>query len=70
MAKSKLSEKITNTHQFSVEGVLNVDELKEGIIIAEVEDEGEVDLVNYIKKFNGENVKIVITNKVEESPEE
>ena len=70
MAKSKLSEKITTTHQLSVEGTLNVDNLTEGSIIAELEDEGEKDIVDLIKKFNGEYVKIVITNKTEDEPKE
>ena len=68
--KSKINEKITNTHLFSVEGTLNVDELNEGSIITEVEEEGEIDLVNYLKKFNGSYVKIQITDKTEETVEE
>ena len=69
MAKSKINEKIANTHLFSVEGTLNVDELTEGSIIAEVEEEGEIDLVDYLKKFNGSYVKIQITDKTEETVE-
>ena len=68
MAKSKVSEKITTTHQLSIECTLDVDKLTDGIIIGEVEDEGEKDLAELIKKFNGEYVKIVITNKIEEEP--
>ena len=67
--KSKINEKITNTHLFSVEGTLNVDALNEGSIIAEVEEEGEIDLVDYLKKFNGSYVKIQITDKTEETVE-
>ena len=68
MAKSKLSEKITNTHQLSVEGTLNVDDL--GKIIVELEDEGEKDISDIIRKFNGEYMKLVITKKDEEIPSE
>lgn len=70
MAKSKINEKITNTHTFSVEGTLNVDNLQEGTVIAEVEDEGEVDLVSYLKKFNEAYVKIQITEKTDEAVED
>ena len=70
MAKSKINEKITNTHTFSVEGTLNVDNLQEGTVIAEVEDEGEVDLVSYLKKFNEAYVKIQITEKTDETVED
>lgn len=69
MAK-KLNEKLTTTHQFSVEGMLNVDALTDGIISAEIEEEGVKDLASFIKKFNGEYVKLVITTKTEELPEE
>ena len=68
--KSKINEKITNTHTFSVEGTLNVDNLQEGTVIAEVEDEGEVDLVSYLKKFNEAYVKIQITEKTDETVED
>ena len=70
MAKSKKTEKITTTHQFSVEGILNVDNLCNEMISIELEDEGEVDLCDYIKKFNTQNVKIIITNKTEELVDE
>ena len=33
-------------------------------------EEGEIDLVNYLKKFNGSYVKIQITDKTEETVEE
>ena len=70
MAKSPIQEKITTTHKLDVECTLNVDNLTENIIIGEIEDEGSKDLCELIKKFNGEFVKISITNKIEETPEE
>ena len=41
-----------------------------GQIILEVEDEGEVDLFKYLKKFNESYIKISISDKVESEPEE
>lgn len=70
MAKSKVSEKIITDHKFNAEGSLNVDELKEGQVILEVEDEGEVDLFKYLSKFNGSYIKLSISDKVESEPEE
>lgn len=69
MAKSKINEKIINEHKFSIEGTLNVDELKEGQIICEVEDEGEVDMLEYLSKFNSNYIKLSISDKTEEIPE-
>ena len=70
MAKNPINEKLTSTHQLTMECTLNADALAEGILIGEFEELGEVDLADYIKKFNGQFVKISITNKVEETPEE
>ena len=70
MAKSKINEKIITEHKFSIEGTLNVDELQEGTIICEVEDEGEIDLKKYLEKFNGKYIKIAVSDKTEEIPEE
>lgn len=70
MAKSKINEKIITDHKFNAEGSLNVDNLIEGQIILEVEDEGEVDLFKYLKKFNESYIKISISDKVESEPEE
>lgn len=69
MAKSKIVEKIERKHSFSVEGILNVDELQEGAFICEVEDEGEVDLKDFLDKFNGELIKLSIVKKDEEETE-
>lgn len=70
MAKNPISEKLTTTHQLSIEGTLNLDNLAENMFIAEIEDLGEKDLVELLKKFNGQFVKLSITNKIEETPEE
>lgn len=69
MAKSKIMEKIERKHTFSVEGILNVDELQEGMILCEVEDEGEVDLIEYLRKFGDNTVRISIVKKDEEETE-
>ncbi|MDM0587690.1 hypothetical protein QTH25_13015 [Clostridium perfringens] len=70
MAKSKIVEKIERKHSFSIEGILNVDELQEGSFICEVEDEGEYDMREIMSKFNGELIKISIVKKDEEETEE
>ena len=62
--------KIVTEHKFSIEGTLNVDNLQENSIIVEVEDEGEVDLKKYLDKFNGKYIKIGMSDKTEEIPEE
>ena len=69
MAKSKINEKIVTEHKFSIEGILNVDNLPEEQIIVEVEEEGEVDLKKYLEKFNEKYIKIAISDKTEEIPE-
>lgn len=61
----KIQEKIVTDHQFKAEGILNVDNLQEGMFILEVEDIGEVDLAKYFKKFNESNIKISISDKDE-----
>lgn len=68
MAK-KISEKITNEHKFTIEGILNVDDLQENTLIVEVEEVGEVDLFKHIKKFADKNIKITLGNKTEETVE-
>ncbi|HDR5083749.1 TPA: hypothetical protein QCR73_005710 [Bacillus anthracis] len=70
MAKSKINEKIITEHKFSIEGSLNVDGLQENNIVVEVEEEGEVDLKKYLDKFNGKYIKIALSDKTEEIPEE
>lgn len=68
--KVKLSNKITNSRSFSVEGILNCDSLQEDSIIVEVEEIGEVSLYDYIKQFADNNVRITITNKISEDIEQ
>lgn len=72
MAKKriKLSNKITNSRSFSVEGILNCDSLQEDSIIVEVEEIGEISLYDYIKQFADNNVRITITNKISEDIEQ
>ena len=48
--KIKLSNKITNSKTFSVEGILDCDSLQEGVIYVEIEDEGSIDICEYIKQ--------------------
>ena len=64
--KVKLSNRITNSRNFSAEGILNCDDFQEGALIVEVEELGAVDLHEYIKQFSGENIKINISNRVSE----
>lgn len=64
--KIKLSNKITNSKTFSVEGILDSDSLQEGVIYVEIEDEGSVDICEYIKQFADNDVKITITTKTSE----
>lgn len=64
--KIKLSNKITNSKTFSVEGILDCDSLQEGVIYVEIEDEGSVDICEYIKQFADNDVKITITTKTSE----
>lgn len=70
MAKSKLVEKIVTEHKVSVEGILNLDNLKEDEFILELEEEGEVDFKKYLDKFNGKYIKLSISEKEETQPEE
>lgn len=70
MAK-KINEKITNTHKLSVEATFNLDKLSDKILMAEVEDEGVVDVGKLLReKFNGEYAQLTFTVKTEQSPEE
>lgn len=67
--KIKLSNKITNSKTFSVEGILDCDSLQEGVIYVEIEDEGSIDICEYIKQFADNDVKITITTKTSEDLE-
>lgn len=64
--KIKLSNRIINSKTFSVEGILDCDSLQEGVLFVEVEDEGSVDIYNYIKQFADSDVKISISTKTSE----
>jgi len=66
----KISEKLTNTHSLSIEGTFNFDEIENGKLIMEVEDEGEINLIPLLKKFNSEYGKMTLNVKIEENPEE
>lgn len=55
MAKSKINQTIRK----SVEGILDLSN-SEAVLI-EVEDIGAVDFTEVFKKFDGENVKVVVT---------
>ena len=64
--KIKLSNRIINSKTFSVEGILDCDSLQEGVIYVEIEDEGSVDICEYIKQFADSDVKISISTKTSE----
>ena len=65
----KLVDKLEIKRTFKVTGSLNSENLHEGVLLIELEDEGEVNLVDYIKSFDGQYVTINITNKTEEDVE-
>ena len=56
MAKSKIVE----THRVSAEGILDID-TDTGMIVLDVEDIGEKNLADLLVKFNGANVKVVVS---------
>lgn len=64
--KIKLSNKIINSKTFSVEGILDCDSLQEGVLFVEVEEDGSIDICEYIKQFADNDVKITITTKTSE----
>lgn len=66
MAKKKISRKITKTDKLDIEGTLNLDSLSEGKIIAEVEEEGEVDITDLLKAFDGKYIKLSLAEKTDE----
>ena len=65
----KLVDKLEIKRTFKVTGTLNSEYLHEGVLLIELEDEGEVNLVDYIKSFDSQYVTINITNKTEEDVE-
>ena len=66
---SKLVDKLEVKRTFKVTGTLNSEYLHEGVLLIELEDEGEVNLVDYIKSFDSQYVTINITNKTEQDVE-
>ena len=65
----KLVDKLEIKRTFKITGTLNSEYLHEGVLLIELEDEGEVNLVDYIKSFDGQYVTLNITNKTEEDVE-
>ena len=65
----KLIDKLEIKRTFKVTGVLNSEYLHEGVLLIELEDEGEVNLVDYIKSFDSQYVTLNVTNKTEEDVE-
>ena len=65
----KLVDKLEIKRTFKVTGTLNSEYLHEGVLLIELEDEGEVNLVDYIKSFDGQYVTLNVTNKTEEDVE-
>lgn len=68
MAKKSISEKKVTTTTLSLEGTLNLDNLQ-GFAM-EFEDEGLKDIVEKLKKYNGQYGKLAFTVKEEEIIEE
>ena len=66
---SKLVDKLEVKRTFKVTGILNSEYLHEGVLLIELEDEGEVNLVDYIKSFDGQYVTLNVTNKTEQDVE-
>lgn len=65
----KLVDKLEVKRTFKVTGILNSEYLHEGVLLIELEDEGEVNLVDYIKSFDGQYVTLNVTNKTEQDVE-
>ena len=65
----KLVDKLEIKRTFKVTGTLNSEYLHEGVLLIELEDEGEVNLVDYIKSFDSQYVTLNVTNKTEEDVE-
>lgn len=66
-AKKKISEKKTTTTKLSIEGFLNLDELQ-GFTM-ETEEEGEKDITEKLKTYNGQYGTLTFTVKEEEDIE-
>lgn len=68
MAKKPISEKKVTTTKLSLEGTLNLDELQ-GFTM-EFEEEGEKNVVEKLKKYNGQYGTLTFTVKEEEDIED
>ena len=68
MAKNKISEKKTTTTKLSLEGTMNVEALQ-GFVM-EFEGEGELDITEKLKKYDGQYGVLTFTVKEEENIEE
>lgn len=68
MAKKKISEKKSIITKLSLEGFLNLDNM-EGFEM-EFEDEGQKDITEKLKKYNGQYGALTFTVKEEEEIEE
>lgn len=65
MAKAKLTEKVTETHALTAEGILNLDNAT-----IEIEEVGIFTLEELLVNFNGKNVKVSVQTKTEKDIEE
>lgn len=67
MGKKKISEKKTTTTKLSIECFLSLDELQ-GFLV-EIEEEGEKDITEKLKSYNGQYGTLTWTVKEEEELE-
>lgn len=68
-AKKKISEKKITTTKLSIEGFLNLDELQGFTMEIEEEEEGEKDITEKLKTYNGQYGTLTWTVKEEEELE-
>lgn len=65
--KSKIVNKKTIDRRFSIEGLLNLNNLPDGAILIEVEEEPELfDIKTILQEYVDCNIKLTISNKTEE----
>lgn len=69
MGKKKISQKRVTTTKLSLEGFLNLEELKEGFLM-EFEEEGQKDVTELLKRYDGQYGTLTFTVKEEEDIEE
>jgi len=53
-----------STDEYKLSGTLNTDNSEEGIVLLEIAT-GEVNLIEYLKSFNGAEVEFALKKKVE-----